>query len=242
MIVAHIQSNDQAVKDALTKLFRDFNLEPVTVTNNPSYSIMIASDPKWGQQTDVAAPIEVPAFPADTISLPLSVPATIADIPAVEAPVEVAAEPTIELPAIAPPLPVVKIEPEPQGGSVVLKNLSTAADIPYKCDPGVACSELYVQNLKNEDGMVTFGFCSMTYRFPVAREYESLQCINTNPQYTDTTIRTLAVFGTPGNEEICIPVLLKLIDGSECHVVFGSDVQVPVGTPSEVQDVNPIQA
>jgi hypothetical protein len=102
---------------------------------------------------------------------------------------------------------------------VTLKNLSSSYTVPFEIDDMSECSQLSVQNLSPLGESVEFSYASMTYKFPVEKNDVSSIC-NKNPQFTPTSIRTLADFG----DSDPLSVLLKLTEGDTNKVVFGKDI------------------
>lgn len=242
MINLHINSSKQKeIGDALMAFLKDANLD-VQQHDAGDHVVYIASD---GPSPETApAVIHSPDAvlpPIAAADIPVNVPGTVVPVEIAmgtiggpENELTVALSPQDVVAAATEPEPVEKAE-EHSGGELVLKNLSTVCTIPFCVNTSMPHSELKVQKLSPAGSEVSFSYCSMSFKFPVEKaEAQSVIC-NTNPQFTDTSIRAIACID--GKD---IPVLLKLVEGDECCVVFGQDVASALTQSSEKNNHGPV--
>jgi len=116
--------------------------------------------------------------------------------------------------------------PPPPSGEVHIKDLSSVNAVPFFVDPSLSHSQLKVQGLTVHEDHVTFSCFEMSFKFPLAKS-SVLEVANVNPQVDDTSIRVmLELVGTGADT---LPVVLKLVEDTNCGVVFGTDMSETVG-------------
>lgn len=221
MIILHVTSMDENLKHALTCLLEERGFSVAVNESNGLYFItaqagQAALAPPPEAIAGSSAPAEMEFEIAKEIS-PESIP-----VPAPE-PEEL----PVPTPIAPPPEP---LEPEmkaPLCGTMRLYNLSLSAVVPFEQDPTSTVSKLYVQNMNVIGDSVSFIFGLDAFRYPVERASEqNASYINTDPQFTDSTIRILVTINDVDNIGRARPILLKLENGDECKVVLGTDLDI----------------
>ena len=200
------------------------------------HQIVVATEMDAAKNDD---PSEVPAAEINTAPV---------EVPAVDhsEPVAASEEPTAELTVAIDPasavaaaadipatVPSTELSPESPlvqassglTGLVTVKSLSSVCNVSFCFDPSLPCSELKVKGLTPMGDYVSFEYCSISFKFPVEKPEAGGIVANTDPQYTDTSIRAVL---NPVGTEVDVPVLLKLVDGDECGVVFGQDMMAVI--------------
>jgi len=123
-------------------------------------------------------------------------------------------------------------------GQVALKSLSSSCLVPFIVDPLAQVSMLKVQGLSVSEGQIAFSYCGMSFKL-TAEAPRGMPVCNTNPEYTETSIRSMVEF--IGGKSDLQPVLFKVVNAlpeMECSVVFGGDMvnlvtQIMEKTPSD---------
>lgn len=218
-------------EEVVTTLLRGYGAE-VSVFNHVDGSIAIVASEKVPVKepepevvsTPPPAEVDVPhvdtaVAPADSHEPAYTIPSPTPGIPdlAVNLELDGAGAPPAD-PVPEPELP----PPAPVTGEVVLKDLSNVCAVPFHVDNSVECSELVVQGLTVAADCVIFTYCGSTYKLPIASPSNPALVYNANPHYTPTSIRVIA--DIVGSHEDGWPIIIKLVEGPECCVVFGRDV------------------
>ncbi len=212
-------------EEVVITLLRGYDADVSVFTHvDGSVSVMATEKPCDVQEPVTTAPtVDLLPAPPPVVEPPAEVtyelPSPTPGIPELE--VDINLDPSHVLPTDPVPSPELPPLP-PVTGEVVLKDLSNVCAVPFCVDHSVECSELVVQGLTVAADCVIFTYCGSTYKLPVASPMNSALVYNANPQYTSTSIRVIAdVVGSHGDG---FPIIIKLVDGPECKVVFGRDV------------------
>jgi hypothetical protein len=218
VVSAHFHTREEEFATAVEALLRDMGAKVDKIQNLHGTIAILGTDmtPK-GMDAPLPLPLPIPA-PTDAVEV---------DLPSVEdTEMTVAIAPSDTIAMSEPPPPVAPIS---STGEVVLKNLSSVCAVPFCVDTSVPTSSLKVQGLSKIGDVLTFNYCSMSFKMP-AEPPAGNPVRNTNPQYTDHSIRTMV--DIVGKNADLIPVLLQLVDGPESCVVFGADLADVVGNGS----------
>ena len=244
-ITLHVHSKTHGeIKKHMVDLLKSHGFNIDHEHDADGHQIVVATEMDAAKNDD---PSEVPAAEIDTP--PIEVPAVDHSAPvATEEPtaeLTVAIDPASAVAAAAIPVPdipatVPSTELSPESplvqassgltGLVTVKSLSSVCNVSFCFDTSLPCSELKVKGLTSMGDYVSFEYCSISFKFPVEKPEAGGIVANTDPQYTDTSIRAVL---NPVGTEVDVPVLLKLVDGDECGVVFGQDMTAAITSALE---------
>jgi hypothetical protein len=214
VVSAHFHTREEEFALAVEALLRDMGAKVDKIQNLHGTIAILGTDMSPKSDSSPMPAIELPDLPTPAV--------------AVELPSTEETEMTV---AIAPSDTIAMSEPvsppaAPSTGEVILKNLSSVCAVPFSVDDSVPTSQLKVQGLSQIGDLLTFNYCSMSFKMPAEKPVGN-PVRNTNPQYSDKTIRTMV--DIVGKNADLIPVLLQLVDGPESCVVFGADLADIVG-------------
>jgi hypothetical protein len=132
-----------------------------------------------------------------------------------------------EIPDELPPAP--SLSADPFNNECVIMSLSTSCAVPSSFVPEQEISLLKATNVSRIGEFVSFEYCGLTFKYPVADLSQGTVC-NVSPMTTETSIKVALQFcGSPTIYPVLLCVCEKGPD-DHCSVVFGKDLEELINT------------